>query len=127
QPPVPTGRAFQLVVNTQGRFIDPEQFGNVIIKSGTTPGEGRVVRVQDIARVELGGRDYNTNSFYNGRTAVAILLSQRPGSNAIATARRIQATLETLRLRFPAGLKCEVGYNPTEVVEESIAAVHATV
>ena len=127
QPPVPTGQDFQIVVNTQGRFIDPEQFGNVIVKSGATPGEGRVVRVKDIARVELGGRDYNTNSFYNGRTAVAIVLSQRPGSNAIATAEAIQATLETLRARFPAGLKCEVGYNPTEFVEESIAAVQETV
>jgi hydrophobe/amphiphile efflux-1 (HAE1) family protein len=127
QPPVPGGHDFQVVVNTQGRFIDPEQFGNVIIKSGTTPGEGRVVRVKDIARVELGGRDYNTNSFYNGRTAVAMILSQRPGSNAVATAEAIQATLETLRSRFPAGLKCEVGYNPTEFVEESIAAVQETV
>ena len=123
QPPVPTGQAFQLVVNTQGRFIDPEQFGNVIIKSGTTPGEGRVVRVKDIARVELGGRDYSTNSYFNGREAVAIVISQRPGSNAIATEEAIQATLEKLRSRFPTGLKCEVGYNPTEFVGESIAAV----
>jgi len=127
QPPVPTGQAFQLVVNTQGRFIDPEQFGNVIIKGETTPGEGRVVRVKDIARVELGGRDYSTNSYFNGREAVAMVISQRPGSNAIATEEAIQATLETLRSRFPAGLKCEVGYNPTEFVGESIAAVQETV
>ncbi len=127
QPPVPTGQGFQVVVNTQGRFLDPEQFGNVIIKSGTTPGEGRIVRVKDVARVELGSRDYNTNSFYNGRTAVAMLLSQRPGSNAIATAQAIEATLDRLRERFPAGLECEVGYNPTEFVEESIAAVQETV
>src|SRR5262245_52771772 len=127
QPPVPTGQAFQLVVNTQGRFIDPEQFGNVIIKGETTPGEGRVVRVKDIARVELGGRDYSTNSYFNGREAVAMVISQRPGSNAIATEEAIQATLETLRSRFPAGLKCEVGYNPTEFVRESIAAVQETV
>ncbi len=128
QPPLPpgTGEAFQIVVNTQGRFVDPEQFGNVIVKSGD-PGSGRIVRVADIARVELGGRDYNTNSFYNGRTAVAIVLTQRPGSNAIATAEAIQAALETLRSRFPAGLKCEVGYNPTEFVQESIAAVRTTV
>jgi hydrophobe/amphiphile efflux-1 (HAE1) family protein len=124
QPPVPGGHDFQLVVNTQGRFVEPEQFGNVIVKSGA---EGRVVRVKDIARVELGGRDYNTNSFYNGRTAVAILLSQRPGSNAIATAKAIEATLDRLRERFPAGLKCEIGYNPTEFVEQSIAAVQETV
>jgi hydrophobe/amphiphile efflux-1 (HAE1) family protein len=127
QPPVPSGQQFQTVVNTQGRFIDPEQFGNVIIKSGTTVGEGRVVRVRDIARVELGGRDYNTNSFYNGRTAVALILSQRPGSNALATAEAIEATLDTLRSRFPPGLKCEIGYNPTEFVKDSIAAVQETV
>ncbi len=124
QPPVPKGRDFQIVVNTQGRFVDPEQFGNVIVKSGD---DGRVVRVKDIARAELGGRDYNTNSFYNGRTAVAIVLTQRPGSNAIATADNINATLDSLRTRFPAGLQCEVGYNPTEFVHESIIAVQETV
>jgi multidrug efflux pump len=124
QPPVPNGHDFQIVVNTQGRFIEPEQFGNVIVKGGA---DGRVVRVKDIARVELGGREYNTNSFYNGRTAVAILLNQRPGSNAIATAKAIERTLDRLRERFPAGLKCEVGYNPTEFVVESVAAVQETV
>jgi len=124
QPPVPKGHDFQIVVNTQGRFVDPEQFGDVVVKSGA---DGRVVRVKDIARVELGGRDYNTNSFYNGRTAVAIVLTQRPGSNAIATADSINATLDTLRARFPAGLQCEVGYNPTEFVHESIIAVQETV
>jgi multidrug efflux pump len=124
QPPVPGGQGFQIVVNTQGRFVEPEEFGNVIVKSGA---EERVVRLKDVARIELGGRDYNTNSFYNGRTAVAMLLSQRPGSNAIATAKAIEATLETLRSRFPAGLECEVGYNPTEFVVESIAAVQETV
>src|SRR5262245_53690384 len=124
QPPVPKGREFQIVVNTQGRFVDPEQFGNVIIKSGS---QGRVVRVKDIARVELGGRDYNTNSFYNARTAVALVISQRPGSNAIATAQAIETALDSLRAKFPAGLKCEVGYNPTEFVQESIVEVRRTV
>jgi multidrug efflux pump len=124
QPPVPTGREFQIVVNTQGRFLEAEQFGNVIVKSGA---DGRVVRVKDIARVELGGRDYNTNSFYNGRTSVAILLSQRPGSNAIATAKAIETELEALKARFPNGLQYEIGYNPTEFVVESVAAVQETV
>jgi len=124
QPPVPKGREFQIVVNTQGRFLEAEQFGNVIVKSGA---DGRVVRVRDIARVELGGRDYNTNSFYNGRTSVALVLSQRPGSNAIATAKAIEKQLEALRSRFPSGLRYEVGYNPTEFVVESVKAVQETV
>jgi len=124
QPPAPTGMAFQLIVNTQGRFTDPEQFGNVIVKSGA---DGRVVRVKDVARVELGARDYITNSYFNGEPAVAMVISQRPGSNALATAEALKKTIADLGARFPAGLEYNIGYNPTDFIAESVDAVERTV
>ncbi len=124
QPPAPTGMAFQLIVNTQGRFTEAEQFGNVIVKSGEG---GRVVRVKDVARVELGARDYLTNSYFNGEPAVAMVISQRPGSNALATADALKKTFAELGSRFPAGLEYNIGYNPTEFIAESVEAVEHTV
>ena len=124
QPPVRQGMAFQTVVNTQGRFIDPEQFGNVIVKSGE---KGRVVRVRDVARVELGARDYVTNSYFNGEPAVALVINQRPGSNALATAETLKKTIADLGSQFPPGLKYNIGYNPTEFIAESVEAVEHTV
>ncbi len=124
QPPVPKGREFQIVVNTQGRFIEPSQFENVVVKSGAG---GRLVRVKDIARVELGARDYVTNSYLGGESAVALAISQRPGSNAVATAEALKKSFADLATRFPEGLAYTIGYNPTEFVEQSIEAVQETV
>jgi len=124
QPPAPSGMAFQFIVNTQGRFTDPEQFGNVIVKGGDG---GRVVRVRDIARVELGARDYITNSYFNGQPAVAMVVNQRPGSNALETAHELQKTIADLGSRFPPGLEYNIGYNPTEFIAESVKAVEHTV
>jgi multidrug efflux pump len=124
QPPAPTGMAFQFIVNTQGRFETPEQFGDVIVKSGE---DGRVVRVKDVARVELGARDYVTNSYFNGEPAVAVVVNQRPGSNALATAVELKKVLADLGSHFPAGLQYNIGYNPTDFIAESVKAVEHTV
>ena len=82
QEPVSKGSAFQLTVTTQGRFDDPRQFRSIIVRS--TP-DGRLVRVQDVARVELGAQDYFTNSYLDGKPAVALAIFQRPGTNALDT------------------------------------------
>ncbi len=124
QPPTPEGMAFQIVVNTQGRFVDAAQFGEVIVKIGA---DGRLVRVRDVARVELGARDYVTNSYFNGEPSVAIAISQRPGSNALETATALQEALAELATRFPEGLEYNIGYNPTEFIAESVKAVEHTV
>ena len=83
QPPVPQPGAFQLNVETQGRLADPEAFGNIIIKSDA---EGRVTRIRDVARVELGAADYNRSGYLDERVAIPLGIFQRPGSNALATA-----------------------------------------
>lgn len=124
EPPMPSQNPFQLAINTQGRFIEPEEFENVIVKAGE---DGRLTRVRDIARVELGARDYVTNSYLNGKPAVAILVFQRPGSNALATADELQAKMKTLSTNFPEGLAYRIVYNPTEFVRESVNAVYRTI
>ena len=81
-PPSSGESAFQLIVQTQGRFNDVDQFRQVIVKSDG----GRLVRLQDVARIELGARDYVTNSYLNGKSAIGIGVFQRPGTNALDAA-----------------------------------------
>ena len=124
QPPMPLPNAFQLTVNTQGRFVDPEQFADVIVKAGA---DGRLTRVRDVARVELGARDYVTNSYLNGKPAVAMGIFQRPGSNALQTADELIATMDSLAEDFPPGLVYRIVYNPTEFVAESVNEVYKAI
>ncbi|MEO0997131.1 MAG: efflux RND transporter permease subunit, partial [Pseudomonadota bacterium] len=123
-PPAPSGQSFQFTVNTEGRFVDARQFEQVIVKAGA---DGALTRVVDVARVELGARDYVTNSYLNGQPAVAIAIFQRPGSNALETATAVQRTMNELAVRFPDGLEHTVVYNPTEFVAESVDAVYITI
>ncbi|MCC9600266.1 multidrug efflux RND transporter permease subunit [Stieleria sp. JC731] len=122
QPIDPVG-SFQVNVNTQGRLQTAEEFGNIILKSGE---DGRLVRLNDVARVELGAVDYSVRSYLKEKNAVALAMFQRPGSNAIETADRILSTMESLSKSFPPGLKHQVIYNPTDFVEQSISEVFTT-
>ncbi len=124
QPPVPDPGAFQLNVETLGRLQDVRQFQDVIVR---TDPDGRVTRVRDIARVELGALSYTANGYVDERTAVPLLIFQRPGSNALATAERIQATIADLAQNFPPGLRYDIYYNPTEFIAESVSAVIETI
>lgn len=115
--------AFQVNVNTLGRLQDPEQFGDIIIKSGQ---DGRLVRLKDVARIELGAVDYSVRSYLGEKNAVAIAMFQRPGSNAIETTDTILSTMKELKKDFPPGMDYQVIYNPTAFVQESIAEVFTT-
>jgi HAE1 family hydrophobic/amphiphilic exporter-1 len=123
QQPAPTDNAFQLVVTTQGRFEDTRQFRNVIVRATD---DGRLIRVQDVARVEMGAREYVTNSYLNGSPAVALAIFQRPGTNALESAADIVAKMEELKADFPRGLDYQIVYNPTEFIAESVDAVYRT-
>lgn len=123
-PPNENDNAFQYIVTTQGRFQQPKEFENIIVRSSE---DGRIVRVRDVARVELGAREYSTNSYLNNKPAVALGIFQRPGTNALATADEIKATMERLSAEFPPGLAYEVVYNPTEFISASIDAVYKTI
>jgi len=123
EPPMTSSTAFQVAVNTQGRFIAAEEFENVIVKSDANS----IVRVKDIGRVELGARDYITNSYLDGKPAIAIAIFQRPGSNALATSDDIQRTMAELAESFPAGLAYRIVYNPTDFIRQSVDAVYTTI
>ncbi len=114
---------FQINVNTQGRLREADEFGGIILKSGD---EGRLVRLNDVARIELGATDYSVRSYMGEKKAVAIVISQRPGSNAVETTQNILATVEELSERFPPGIAHEAVYNPTAFVEDSIEEVFTT-
>jgi len=122
QPPSP-GSAFQLNVETQGRFTDPKQFENVVIR---TDAQGRQVRVGDIARVEIGAQDYGTSAYLDDRDSVIIPVLQEPGSNALASAEAVEAAMEQLSADFPEGLEYRIVYNPTEFIQQSVDAVIET-
>src|SRR5262249_52042488 len=97
QQPLPEGHAFQIPVTTLGRLRDPEEFERIIVKTGA---DGRVTRVRDVARIELGARDYSVNSYLDNQPAVAMAVTQLPGSNALATADAVQATMRELSQSF---------------------------
>ena len=122
-PPI-ADRAFQPNLTFTGRLKDPSQFENIVVKSGQ---DGRIVRLRDVARIELGALDYSTNSFELRKTAVAMLVTQRPGSNALATAKGIKDTMAKLKASFPKGLDYDIGYNPTEFIQQSISELIKTI
>ena len=124
QPPFNQGgTAFQLNVQTQGRLTTPEEFGAVIVRRAEG---GRLTRLRDVARVELGAQDYNVNAFLSGDPTVAIAITQLPGSNALSTAEAVRAELEEASKSFPPDLAYRIPYNPTEYIEASIEAVQET-
>jgi multidrug efflux pump len=123
QPPVERPGAYQVAVKTLGRLADPEEFGNITVKRTTTA----VVHLRDVAKVDLAALDYGSNSYLDRDPAVALAVFQRPGSNALATAKAIRATMEQLTPRFPPGVKYTIVYDPTQFIQESVNAVQETI
>jgi hydrophobe/amphiphile efflux-1 (HAE1) family protein len=123
EPPI-ADRAFQPNLTFTGRLKDPQQFEDIVIKAGA---EGRTVRLRDVARVELGALGYTTNTFLLRKSAVALLVFQRPGSNALATSKRISDTMVKLKADFPKGLDYNIGYNPTEFIAQSVSELIKTI
>jgi hydrophobe/amphiphile efflux-1 (HAE1) family protein len=123
QPPIPKQGAFQIAVQTLGRLANPDEFYNILVKQTASA----VVRLRDVARIELAAQDYSTNSYLDRDAALGIGIFQRPGSNALATAETIIATMEQLSSGFPAGLKYAIVYNPTQFIKQSVDAVTETI
>ena len=122
-PPNDSDSAFQVTITTQGRLENPNEFGRVIVNASD---DGRVVRVRDVARIEIGARSYVSNSYLNNKSAVALGIFQSPGSNALATADEIIALMDDVAEDFPAGLEYSIVYNPTEFIAASVDAVYET-
>ena len=118
--PVPQDQQFQLNLQTQGRLTTPEEFGAIVIRANP---DGSVLQVKDVARIELGAQNEDTFSRLNGNPAVAIGIYLAPGANAITVSKAVNATLEKLRGRFPAGLQVRVVHDSTIFVTDTISAV----
>ncbi|MCB9914781.1 MAG: multidrug efflux RND transporter permease subunit [Planctomycetes bacterium] len=120
QEPLPSAGALQLTVQARGRLTTAEEFGDIVVKRGDGAG---LVRLREVARVELGAQSYAMESRLDGEKAVAVVLFQRPGSNALETEVAIQDSLRRLSADFPDGMEYRVVYNPTVFVEQSIESV----
>lgn len=123
QPPIDDAGDFQLNVTTQGRLITEDEFAQIIVKRGD---DGRVTRLRDVARIELGAQDYSRLSYLDGKSAIAVLVYQRPGTNAVDTAAEVKRVMTEMSEEFPQGIGYEIAYNPTDYVEESINEVIET-
>src|SRR6059036_1510886 len=123
QPPAPAGIDFQYTVNTLGRLLDPDQFGDIVVKTGE---HGDITRLSDVGRVELGAKNYDVGSYLDGRESVTMAVFQLPGANALATAESIRGEMERLKARFPEGMEYKIVYDTTVFVDESIHEVYKT-
>lgn len=120
QQPVQSPVAFELQINTRGRLVSVEEFGNIVVKRGA---RGETLLLKDVARVELGAGEFALRSLLNNRSAVAIPIFQQPGSNALRLSQEVRSTMELLKKNFPRGLDYAVAYDPTVFVQKSIDAV----
>jgi multidrug efflux pump len=121
--PTSDDQQFQMNVQTQGRLETPEQFGNIVLRANP---DGSLLRVRDVARVELGAQSEDLEARLNGRPAVGIRVSLSPGANAIQVASAVKENLERLSQHFPPGLKYHVHYDTTTFVLDTIHDVIVT-
>ncbi|MBA2481316.1 MAG: multidrug efflux RND transporter permease subunit [Planctomycetes bacterium] len=123
QPPVAGSPALQLQVTTRGRLTDVAEFENIIVRRGA---EGQLVRLRDVARIELGGNTYALRSLLDNKPAAAIPIFQAPGTNAIATSTAVRAEMAKLQETLPKGMTYAIVYDPTTFVRASIDEVVVT-
>ncbi len=124
-PPVPAGQTFQYTLNINGRLNDAVDYENIIVKVDGADG-GRVTRIRDIGRVELGAQTYSQTFMQNGRPAAGIGISQLPEANAIAVAQAVDAKMAELAKAFPPGLEYHLPFDTTKFVKASINEVYVT-
>jgi hydrophobe/amphiphile efflux-1 (HAE1) family protein len=121
--PTDEANQFQLNLQTKGRLVTPEEFGAIVVRANP---DGSVLRVRDIARVELGAANLDTESRLNGKPAVSIGIYLAPGANAVNTSAAVSKLLDQLATRFPAGMKKIVFYDSSTFVADTIGQVVKT-
>ena len=121
--PIPHGQEFAYTVLTQGRLSTPEEFGEIILRANQ---DGSIVRLRDVARLELGAQTYNLIGRYNGRPATILALYQLPGSNAVETAKNVRARMAQLASRFPQDMSYAVALDTTLAVTVGIHEIVKT-
>ncbi len=120
QPPSSTGQAWQIPLATVGRLQTPEEFGEIILR--VTPDQ-RIIRLKDVARLELGARSQDVANRFDGKPTVGIAIFQLPTANALETADQIKAKMQELSADFPDGVQYKIGYDTTPFIRESIREV----
>ena len=115
--------AYQYTLNVQGRLTSPEEFGNIIIRTGEG---GKMLRLKDIARIDLGSSSYNVVSKLKGHPTAAIAIYQQPGSNSLDVSKGVKAKMQELAQNFPAGVSYNVTLDTTDVINASIDEVLVT-
>ncbi|WZP00721.1 efflux RND transporter permease subunit [Isosphaeraceae bacterium EP7] len=123
QQPAPNGQMIQIPISTLGRLSEVSEYEKIIVKVGR---HGHVVRLKDVARVELGAKNQDINCQVNGRPSVSLALFQLPDANALDTAVIAKAKMAELATRFPAGLQYEIRYDTTPFITESVNEVFKT-
>jgi multidrug efflux pump len=123
QPPVPNGQGFQYTLTTLGRLLEESQFSEIVLKSDSG---GRIVRLKDVAKIELGALAYDQTCTLDRKPSVALSVYQLPGSNALQIAQTIKEKMKELAYRFPPGLDYEIIYDTTPFIQESIFEVFYT-
>ena len=121
--PVPRGQQFTYTVRAQGRLLTAEEFGDVVVRANP---DGSIVRMKDVARVELGAQSYNQIGRLNGNPSAIIAVYQLPGSNAIDTMNRAKQLMDELKTRFPEDLEYTVSLDTTLAVSEGIKEIVQT-
>ncbi|MGE3778002.1 MAG: efflux RND transporter permease subunit, partial [Pirellulaceae bacterium] len=133
RPPMPKGQAFQYTLTTLGRLSQPDQFGDIVLKTGA---DGAVTRLRDVVThireidsgeklggIQLGAKNQDTRCSLDGRPSIGLAIYQQPGSNALATADGVRERMEQLKRRFPPGLDFQIVYDTTPFIDESIHEV----
>lgn len=121
--PVPDGQQFQYTIKARGRLVSVEEFENIVLRTG---GAGSIVRMKDVARVELGAGFYSASGRYAGRPSTVLAIYQAPGANAVAVADGVKAELTRLSATFPDDVTYEIPFDSTLFVEQSLNDVIST-
>ena len=121
--PVPPGQEFTYTVRAQGRLLTPEEFGKIVLRANP---DGSIVRLKDVARIELGAQIYNIKGRLNGKQSANMAIYQLPGTNAIATAKAVRKVMEEAKSRFPADMDYVIGLDTTLAITEGIHEIVVT-
>jgi len=124
-PPAPKDQQFQYTVDILSRFNDPDQFADIVIKDQTAQG-GRLIRIKDVGRIEMGAQTYSQDFKLDGKPAAGIAIYQTPDANSLKVAAVVAARMEELSRRFPPGLHYSIPYNTTIFIRDSINGVYTT-
>ena len=124
QPPVPSREAYQINVQTLGRLSTPQQFADIVLKSDA---QGRVTRLRDVGRVEIGAADYGSTAFTDRGPGLPLLIFAQPGANSLEVEHEVLSTMQTLAKDFPPGLAYTIIYDPTIFVGKSVKEVITTI